>query len=82
MKKGCAILIGLSHRFCVFTFIAAPMLLLAISHYHPQEAAYDTLIQKVWSLDDSHRLTTALASAGALGGHLRWGLRRRFQGGL
>lgn len=54
---------------------AGTLLLLAISHYHPNESAYDALLEKVWSLGESHRFSIALACAGVLGGHLRWGLR-------
>jgi hypothetical protein len=67
---------GSGHR---FVDDAETLLLLAISHYHPHEVAYDTLIHKVWSLDDAHRLSVALACAGALGGHLRWGLRYMYR---
>jgi hypothetical protein len=54
---------------------AETLLLLAISHYHPEETAYDQLIQKVWTLDERHRLNVALACAASLGSHLRWGFR-------
>jgi hypothetical protein len=67
---------GSGHR---FVDDAETLLVLAISHYHPHEVAYDTLIQKVWSLDAGHRRAAALAAAGALGGHLRWGLRYMYR---
>ncbi len=67
---------GGGHR---FVDDAETLLLLAISHYHPHEAAYDMLIQKVRALDETHRLTLAIACAGALGGHLRWGLRYMYR---
>ncbi len=51
------------------------LLLLAISHYHPREGAYDVLLAKVWSLDEEHRVRIALACAATLGSHLRWGFR-------
>ncbi len=54
---------------------AATLLLLAVSHYHPQERAYDVLIERIGALDDDHRLQFALACAPVLSGHFRWGLR-------
>jgi hypothetical protein len=63
---------GPSHR---FVDDAATLLLLAVSHYHPHEAAYGTLIDRIATLDDEHRLNFALACAPVLGGHFRWGLR-------
>jgi len=54
---------------------AATLLILAVSHYHPQETAYDSLIDRVATLDDDHRLHFALACAPVLSGHFRWGLR-------
>ena len=61
-----------SHR---FVEDAATLLLLAVSHYHPHEAAYDALIERIATLDDEHRLTFALSCAPVLSGHFRWGLR-------
>ena len=54
---------------------AATLLLLAVSHYHPREAAYDTLIERIALLDDFHRLEFALACAPVMSGHFRWGFR-------
>ena len=51
------------------------LLLVAISHYHPEESAYDELLKRVEQLGDLHRLRLAHACASTLGGHLRWGLR-------
>jgi len=61
-----------SHR---FVDDAATLLILAVSHYHPEEAAYDTLVDRIATLDDHHRLHFALACAPVLSGHFRWGLR-------
>jgi hypothetical protein len=52
---------------------AEMLVLLAISHYHPAEAAYEILLNKVRTLDAQHRLRLALACSATLGGHLRWG---------
>jgi hypothetical protein len=51
------------------------LLLVAISHYHPQESAYDELLKRVERLAHPHRVRLAHACASTLGGHLRWGLR-------
>lgn len=58
---------------------AETLLLLAISHYHPHESAYDTLIDRVWTLDERHGLRLASACASTLGGHLRWGHRFMYE---
>jgi hypothetical protein len=50
------------------------LLLVAISHYHPQESAYDELLMRVAGLAEPHRLRLAHACASTLGSHLRWGL--------
>jgi hypothetical protein len=54
---------------------AETLLLVAISHYHPEEEAYDTLNYHIEQLTDDHVLRLSLACAPALGSHLRWGLR-------
>lgn len=54
---------------------AETLLLVAVSHYHPVESAYDDLLAKIATLNDAHRLRFAFAGVAALGGHLRWGLR-------
>lgn len=61
-----------SHR---FVDNAATLLILAVSHYHPRETAYDVLIERIATLDDDHRLQFSLACAPVLSGHFRWGLR-------
>jgi hypothetical protein len=61
-----------SHR---FIDDAATLLLLAVSHYHPRETAYDDLIARIATLDAGHRLQFALACAPVMSGHFRWGLR-------
>jgi hypothetical protein len=58
---------------------AATLMLLAVSHYHPQEAAYDVLVDRIATLDEGHRLSFALACAPVLSGHFRWGLRFMYQ---
>ncbi len=58
---------------------AALLLLLAVSQYHPQEQAYEKLLERVCSLDKSHRTRIAVFAAATLGGHLRWGFRFMYQ---
>jgi hypothetical protein len=54
---------------------AETLLLVAVSHYHPEEEAYNTLSYHIEQLRDDHLLRLSLACAPALGSHLRWGLR-------
>ncbi|HEX4681444.1 MAG TPA: hypothetical protein VH277_01975 [Gemmatimonadaceae bacterium] len=58
---------------------AETLLLVAISHYHPHEHAYDSLIERIWTLDDDHACRVATACAATLGSHLRWGHRFMYQ---
>ena len=58
---------------------AATLLLLAVSHYHPTEAAYDGLIARVSALDSEHRVRFARVCAPVMSGHFRWGLRFMYQ---
>ena len=52
---------------------AETLLVLAVSHFHPEGQAYDRLVEKVQSLDSRHQLNFALIGAAVLGSHLRWG---------
>lgn len=63
------------------TFIddAESLLFLAISYYHPEEIAYDRLLAKVESLNARHQLRIAMACAGMMSAHLRWGLRFMYE---
>jgi hypothetical protein len=62
---------GSGHR-----FVDRPesLLMLAVSYFHPEEAAYDRLIDRVRTLGEEHRSAFAFPSAAALGSHLRWGM--------
>ncbi len=62
---------GSGHRFVAG---AETLLLMAVSHFHPDESAYPRLLEKVRALDRAHRVRFALAEAAVLGSHLRWGL--------
>ena len=54
---------------------AETLLLVAVSHYHPDDVAYDALLERVQALSDQRRLRLALVCAPILGSHFRWGLR-------
>jgi len=58
---------------------SATLLLLAVSHYHPNEAAYDGLIDRVSALDNEHRVRFARVCAPVMSGHFRWGMRFMYQ---
>lgn len=49
------------------------LLFLAVSHFHPDEHAYDRLLEKVRTLEEGHPERFAHAVAAILGPHLRWG---------
>ncbi len=61
---------GSGHQFVAR---AETLLLMAISHFHPDESAYPRLLEKIRTLDRAHRVHFALAEAAILGSHLRWG---------
>ncbi|MCY4646238.1 MAG: hypothetical protein OXE73_05130 [Gammaproteobacteria bacterium] len=61
---------GSGHQFVAR---AETLLLMAISHFHPDESAYPRLLEKIRALDRAHRVHFALAEAAILGSHLRWG---------
>ena len=61
---------GSGHQFVAR---AETLLLMAISHFHPDESAYPRLLEKIRTLDRAHRVHFALAQAAILGSHLRWG---------
>ncbi len=54
---------------------AETLILLAVAYYHPEEAAYDQLLDRIRRLDAGHALRFALPCAAVFGSHLRWGLR-------
>jgi hypothetical protein len=61
---------GSGHRFVAYV---ETLLILGISQFHPEEKAYDRLIEKAWTLDEKRRLDFARLSTAVLGSHLRWG---------
>lgn len=52
---------------------AETLLIYALSQFHPEEHAYDRVIDRVRSLGAGHQLRFSKVSASVLGGHLRWG---------
>lgn len=57
---------------------AETLLLIATSHYEAQEVGYDTLLQRVRSLNDAHRLRIAVGHASSMGCHLRFGFEATY----
>ena len=49
------------------------LLIHAISQFHPQDEAYESMISRLPTLDDSRQLYFARLSTAVLAGHLRWG---------
>ena len=58
---------------------AETLLFLAISYYHPEEASYARLLDKVRGLDELHRTSIAAPCAAMLSAHLRWGFRFMYE---
>jgi hypothetical protein len=63
---------GSGHR---FIDDAETLLLLAVSYFHPEQRGYDSILERVRTLDTAHRLRFALPCAAIMASHLRWGLR-------
>jgi hypothetical protein len=58
---------------------AETLLFLAISYYHPDEACYGRLLDKVRALDGAHQLRVARPCGAMLSAHLRWGFRFMYE---
>jgi hypothetical protein len=58
---------------------AESLLFLAVSYYHPDEACYGRLLEKVRTLDAAHQARVARACGAMLGAHLRWGFRFMYE---
>jgi len=52
---------------------------IAISNYHPDDGAYDRILERVRGLSEAHRLRFASLGAAVLGTHLRWGLEAYYK---
>lgn len=62
---------------CGLRFIddAETLLLLAVAYFHPEERGYDSIRERIGTLDSAHQLRCALPCASIQASHLRWGLR-------
>ncbi|HEY4303750.1 MAG TPA: hypothetical protein VGM82_04750 [Gemmatimonadaceae bacterium] len=60
---------------CRFVDDVETLMLTSVSHYHPDEHAYETITRRFDVLTGAHRRRMSLTCAAVLGGHLRWGLR-------
>ena len=56
-----------------FVADAETLLIYALSQFHPEEQAYDRIIEHVRTLDAEHQLAFAEVSVAVLSAHLRWG---------
>lgn len=61
---------GSGHRFVAD---AETLVIYALSQFHPEEQAYDRVIERFSTLGEAHRLAFARVSAAVLSAHLRWG---------
>lgn len=52
---------------------AETLVIYALSQFHPEEQAYDRIIERVGRLNAGHQIAFAKASAAVLSAHLRWG---------
>jgi hypothetical protein len=60
---------------CRFVDDVETLLLTSVSHYHPDEHAYELIVRRFDALTGARRRRMSLACAAVLAGHLRWGLR-------
>jgi hypothetical protein len=56
-----------------FVRSAETLLIYALSQFHPEEQAYDRMIERVATLTEAHQVAFARVSAAVLSAHLRWG---------
>lgn len=56
-----------------FVADAETLMIYALSQFHPEEHAYDRLIEKTAALPRDHQIRFARVSVAVLGAHLRWG---------
>ena len=66
---------GSGHR---FVDNAPTLMLLATSHYEPEEHGYEILLDRVRALDSAHQTTVALGHAASMGCHLRFGFESTY----
>ena len=56
-----------------FVADAETLMIYALSQFHPEEHAYDRVIERTAVLPEVHEVAFARVSAAVLGAHLRWG---------
>jgi hypothetical protein len=56
-----------------FVADAETLMIYALSQFHPEEHAYDRVIERTALLPEAHEVAFARVSAAVLGAHLRWG---------
>ena len=56
-----------------FVADAETLLIVALSQFHPEEQAYDRIIDQVHQLETGYQVSFARVSAAVLSAHLRWG---------
>lgn len=61
-----------------FSADAETLMLIATSHYELDEPSYDSLLERVRTLNGAHRLNIALGHAVSLGSHLRFGFEASY----
>jgi hypothetical protein len=61
-----------------FAADAETLMLIVTSHYEPDDAAYDRLLEKTRALDAAHQLAVALVHAQSMGCHLRYGFEATY----
>ena len=57
---------------------AGSLLLLASSHYEPDERGYHDLLARMDALDEPHQVRLAMSHADCMGGHLRFGFEATY----
>lgn len=63
----------------LFAADAETLILIATSHYEPDERGYARLLERVRTLDARHQLGVALGHASAMGSHLRFGFEATYR---
>jgi len=66
---------GSGHR---FASTAETLLLIATSHYEPDERGYHATLERARQLDARHQLSFAFAHAASMGSHLRFGIEATY----
>jgi len=61
-----------------FAADAETLLLLGTSHYEIDERGYDTLLERVRTLNQEHQTSVALSHAASMGSHLRFGFEATY----